>query len=211
MSQMKLSQCIIICLVTRRRRRKRANMRAFGSQIVLMLVCCCGALLPQSSPTHVSGQASVKAQIDASVTPRKCKLGEPASIHFQIANVGSVPFYVPSIIDGYGRGGFDIEVFPPPGHPMIKTSRALDPGPGTKFNIIEESARWIVLRPGDFYGATRRLNKVLLPSPGRFTVVVQYDPPGLNDEEKSQLQDTLKFPVLIETIKSAPVDLDVVR
>src|SRR5437588_7826266 len=145
------------------------------------------------SRTDVGDQTSPKAEINVSVTPSKCKVGTLISVSFQIKNIGSVPFYIPPFIEDIGRGGFDVTVALPPDGKAIKIGRATDYGPGDTSDILQEAAKWIVLRPGDFYGATRPLASFVKVSSGRFRIVVRRNPPRLSDEDKARLRESLKF------------------
>ena len=189
-------------------------MPAFEFRILLIFTFYCGLMLSKSigqSRTDVGDQTSPKAEINLSVTPSKCKVKTPVSVSFQIKNIGSVPFYIPPFIEDVGRGGFDVTVALPPGGKATKIVRAADYGPGDTSDILQEAAKWIVLRPGEFYGATRPLASFVKVSSGRIRIVVRRNPPRLSDEDKARLGDGLKFPVLLDMIESAPVVLDVVK
>jgi hypothetical protein len=160
----------------------------------------------------VGDQTSPKAEIDVSTVPTKCKVGQPVYVHFQITNTGSIPFYIPPIIDDFGLlGGFGFQVLPPPGQKFLGSARAADWGPGPQRDILQVAANWIILRHGDFYGATRPVNEILLPSPGKYRIVVWHHPPILSDAEKVQLRENLKFPVLLDTIESKSAVLEIVK
>ena len=190
---------------------RRFRFHNRGWVIVLCFGVLCPELRSQVDPAD-GNQALPRAEVTVSLTPTKCKLGTPVSVRFQISNTGSVPFYIPPIVDNFGRGGFDVQVTPPLGsNGVTRIVRAADPGPGSGFDAVQEAARWIILRPGDFYGATRPLSNILLPSAGRFTVTVRHRTPRLNDEDKARLRETLKFPVFVDPIESAPAVLDIVK
>jgi len=190
-------------------------MRGTGFRGYCVLALCCATLPLTSSSqsrTDVSDQASAKAEVAVSLVPAKRKVGQPVYVHFQITNTGSIPFYIPPIIDDFGLlGGFSFQVLPPPGQRFLGSARAADWGPGPQRDILQVAATWIVLRHGDFYGATRPVEQALLPSPGKYRIVVCHNPPILSDAEKAKLRESLKFPVLLDTVKSAPAALDVVK
>ena len=192
-------------------------MQLFGFLRCAVLVASVWILILTSalysqSQTNPHVQTLPKAEITVSLMPSKCKLGGPVNVRFKIVNTGMVPFYIPPIIEKFGRSGFDVEVIPPPSSKgIMKVVTAGDPGAGPEFNIQEEAARWIVLRPGDFYGSTQPVDKVLLPSAGKYKVVVRHTPPRLSEVDKARLKETLKFPVLLDTIDSEPVVLEIVK
>jgi hypothetical protein len=55
------------------------------------------------------------------------------------------------------------------------------------------------------------VNEILLPSPGKYRIVVWHHPPILSDAEKVQLRENLKFPVLLDTIESKSAVLEIVK
>ena len=76
--------------------------------------------------------------------------------------------------------------------------------------LKEARESWILLQPGEFYGATVPLSTVQL-SPGTWKVVGRRSPPRVTDELREQLRMALKFPVLLETVDSKPVFLKVAK
>jgi hypothetical protein len=167
----------------------------------------------QSGANESSSSIAPVAKVRLTLNRQRCRVGTPIAVRFEIENTGSVPFYIPPVVEDMGSlGGFYVQVTSPPGTKAQRSVVAGDPIPGFHRDIVTDARqKWIVLRPGDFYGATRELNTFVPLSPGRFEIVVRHSAPRLSAGEEQQLRGELKFPVLLDALESAPVYLEVVK
>jgi hypothetical protein len=175
------------------------------------LVTCCwiSAVVSsycQSSTNGSPGSVTPTAEVYITLSPQRCNVGTSITVRFEIRNTGSVPFYIPQVVEDIGSlGGFYAQVTSSPGARASRSVIAGDPVPGWHRDILTEvKERWILLRPGDFYGATRPLNTFVPLSPGKFKIVARHSAPRLSTEEKDRLRAALEFPVLLETVESQP-------
>lgn len=145
----------------------------------------------------------------AKTRPREC---EWAKVTFRITNCGSFPFYIPKTISNVDwHGGFEDIVSGPDAAGGVHRNEAADYGPDYHPDVLKEiQESWILLGPGDFFGGTIDLHTTPF-SPGIYKVIGRRCPPRLTDEVRSQLDDALKFPVLLENVDSQPVYLKVVK
>lgn len=191
-------------------------------------------LLSSGFPTHAAGQsracvptgpwkqAPPKAVVEISLTKKKihaCDKAKPrecpweAAATFRITNCGTFPFYIPkTICNVEWHGGFeDVVTGPFRTVGALHSVGAADYGPDYHPDVLKEiKESWILLTPGDFYGGTVKLRTAPL-TPGTYQVIGRRCPPRLTDELRSQLASALKFPVLLETVNSAPVYLKVMK
>ena len=82
--------------------------------------------------------------------------------------------------------------------------------PGYKRDLLEDTKRWIILFPGDFYGGTRAL-KTTPMFPGTYKIVAKREPPRLTEDAKEKFRKSLEYPVLLDTVESRPAYIRVVR
>jgi hypothetical protein len=167
----------------------------------------------QSGLEAAKGPVPAMAEVQVAVSPNECRVGTVVNVTFEIKNTGSVPFYIPMVVEDTGSlGGFDVQVTAPDGAKALRTVMAGDPVPGWPRDILSEiKERYIILRPGDFYGATRPLNAFIPLSPGTFKIVARRTPPRLSTEERNKLRTSLKLPVLLDVLESPPTYLKVLK
>jgi hypothetical protein len=127
-------------------------------------------------------------------------------VTFRITNCGSFPFYIPKTIRNVeSHGGFDDIVTGPPNAKAQHAVGVADYAPDYHPDVLKEiKESWILLMPGEFYGGTVPLSTAPM-APGTWKVVGRRSPPRVTDELRGQLPTALKFPVLLDSVDSAPI------
>ena len=189
-------------------------LAGFCFPIVMFLLASVSSFSAQTMPcsSTVQKQAPPKAVVEISLNKARIHIGERPLVTFRITNCGSFPFYIPKTIeDVEWHGGFQDILNWPANAEAVHTGRAADFGPDYHPEIVKEvEESWILLKPGDFYGGTVRLNTVP-KSPGTWTIVGRRNPPRIPDEVRERLRTNLKFPVLLDAVESKPIYLRVVK
>ncbi len=166
-------------------------------------------ILATLSATEVSGQSpdaseGTAPQAEVLVSgAKRSRVGERPTLTIQIKNVGKRPFYITRAIECFDyHGGFQVVVTPPAGARMNHSVAA-----GNYFgrvDIMKEAQDFILLVPGALYGGTiTSLDQPL--SPGIYRITVRRIPLLISDGTKEKLRTGLKFPVLLNTVESAPI------
>jgi len=182
---------------------------AIGLLHVLLgaMLCSSNLLLGQCS-VPIDQKAPPKGVVDVSLDKTTIKVGETPLVTFRITNRGSIPFYIPRTIEDFDfHGGFQALVTGPADAKWSATGGTVD-----HFHYIdvakEAEESWILLWPCDFYGGTRPLGTVPM-SRGTYTIVARRNAPRLAEDLREKLHNTLKYPVLLDSIESGPIHLSV--
>jgi hypothetical protein len=190
-----------------------SRMRQEG--IVLRIAVIAFLISVLLSAPEMSGQSqavSESAVPEAEVLVSGAKVsrvGERPTLTLQVKNVGKKPFYITRAIEAFDyHGGFQVVVTPPAGGRMEHGVAAADYV--GRVDIMKEAQDFILLVPGAMYGGTITvLDKPL--SPGSYQIAVRRVPLLISDAMKEKLRAGLKFPVLLDTVESAPISWTVTK
>lgn len=186
------------------------RMRNVNLPIVLLPV-----LLLFSAETNI--QPAI-ANLELQSLKAEYRAGEKIQVEYKIQNVGGAPFYMnPNVAQVGGMdAGVRLALFDEAGNPV--SGQIVGDVPVPDYSKVPDLCayireRWLLLRPGMFYGLNTYYPTIVTLRPGRYRLLATYfnNLPSLVTPAQRESMDSLPYPVLVKELQSRDVWFTVVK